>query len=252
MTRTRITALAATAAIACGAAAIAAASTTAAGGLSISPAIVEHQATPGAVGQLRVNNATNRTISVRVRARPWVQARSGAVETNNNKTLPQLRLGATSFTLAPGTARTVTATLLERPSGGSLYGAVEVIGTPQGGTVNGVRTRYRLLGSLRLNPSSAQRRLRLRVGTAAADGSGALVAVRNTGNTVEPITGSARITSAAGTLRSSIADQRILPNAVVNLRIHKGRLRAGTYTAAITLRQGGRTIAAVKRSLRVR
>lgn len=252
MTSTRIAALAATVAAACGGVALAAASTTATGGLSISPAIVEHQATPGAVGAVRVANGSNRTIAVRVRARPWVQARSGAVEADRRRTLAPIRLGATSFTLAPGTARTVTATLLKRPSGGSLYGAIEVVGTPQGGAVDGVRTRYRLLGSLRLNPSPAQRRLRLRVGTAAADASGATVAVRNAGNTVAPITGSARLTSAAGTLRSTIAEQRILPGAVVNLRIQEGRLRAGPYTAAITLRQAGRTIATATRTLRAR
>lgn len=232
--------------------AVAGSAATAAGGLSISPAIIEHQATPGAVGQLRINNATSRSMAIRVRARPWIQARSGAVETNPRKTLSGVRLGATSFTLAPGTARTVTATLLTRPAGGSLYGALEVVGTPKGGAVNGVRARYRLLGSLRLNPAKAQRRFRVRVGAAAADGSGVAVAVRNAGNTVEAISGAARITSASGTLRSELAGTRILPGAVVDLRLHQGRLRAGSYTAAVTLRQGGRTVATAKRTFRVR
>jgi hypothetical protein len=255
MNRTAATVLAVAATCASAAAAavaVASTATTAAGGLSISPAVIEHQATPGSVGQIRVNNATNRTMSVRVRVRPWIQARSGAVETNPRKTLSQVRLGTTSFSLAPGSARTVTATLLKRPSGGSLYGAIEVIGTPKGGATNGIRARYRLLGSLRLNPATAQRRFRVRVGAAAATGSGVTVAVRNAGNTVEPISGAARITSASGTLRSELAGTRILPGAVVDLQLHKGRLRAGSYTAAVTLRQGGRTIATVMRTFRVR
>lgn len=232
--------------------ATAASSTTAAGGLSIAPAILEHPAILGSIGQLRVANGSNRTISIRVHTRPWTQSRTGAVDAIPRKTLKHLRLGATTFTLAPGTSRTITATLRSRPSGGSLYGAIEVIGTPQGGTTNGVRAKYRLLGSLRLNPSSSARRLRLRIGTTTPTTTGATVAVRNLGNTVEPITGSVRIASAAGTLRSSIAAQRILPGAVVNLPIQRSRLRSGTYKATITLRQAGRQVATATRTFRVR
>ncbi|HET6509052.1 MAG TPA: hypothetical protein VFG42_19820 [Baekduia sp.] len=251
MTRTHIAALAfLTAAI--GGAAASAATTTASGGLAISPAIIEHTAAPGAVGQLRVANGSNRSIAVRIRARPWVQARSGAVDADSRRTLPQIRLGATAFTLAPGEARTVAATLLSRPGSDSLYGAIEVLGTPKGGsTANGVKVRYRLLGGLRLSPTPARRKLRVRVGPASADGTNAVLAVRNLGNTVEPISGASRIVSASGTLRDTIAAQRILPGSLVDLRLHRGRLPRGTYTATVTLRQAGHKIASATKRFRV-
>jgi hypothetical protein len=164
-----------------------------------------------------------------------------------------VRLSASAFTLAPGAARAVSATLLSRPASGSLYGAIDVIGTPRGARPRkGILARYRLLGGLRLTPTVAQRRLRVRVGAPRADGKGVVIPVRNTGNTVEPLTGSARIIGATGTLRATIAAQRILPGALVDVRVRRGRLQAGRYTAAVTLRQGGRPVAMVTRTFRVR
>jgi hypothetical protein len=231
----------------------AAASTTAAGGLSIAPAFLEHEAQQGPVGEIRVANGSAKALAITVRARPWIQERSGAVRPEGRTTLPQVRLNATTFTLAPGEARSVSATLLSRPASGSLYGAVDVLGTPRGARPrNGILARYRLLGGLRLTPAAAQRRLRVRVGTPRADGHGVVVPVRNRGNTVEPLTGSARIVGATGTLRATIAAQRILPGGLVDLRVRRGRLPAGRYTVAISLRQGGRQVASVTRALRER
>jgi hypothetical protein len=230
----------------------AAASTTAAGGLSIAPAFLEHEAQQGPVGEIRVTNGSAKALAVIVRARPWIQERSGAVAPDGRKTLAQIRLSATAFTLAPGEARSISATLPARPGSGSLYGAIDVLGTPQGARPrNGILARYRLLGGLRLNPAAAQRRLRVRVGAPRPDGKGVVVPVRNTGNTVEPLTGSARIVGATGTLRATIAAQRILPGGLVDVRVRRGRLQAGRYTAAVTLRQGGRTVATVSRSFRL-
>lgn len=246
--------LAAIAAVLIASGATAAANTNAAGGLSLAPAFLEREAQPGAVGSFRVANGSGETVAVTVRARPWIQARSGAVRPNGRRTLPQVRLGATAFTLAPGASRTVSATLTSTPPSGSVYGAIDVIGTPQDARPrNGIVARYRLLGGLRLNPPAAQRRRRVRVGVArvsGAGGAGVLVPVRNAGNTVEPVTGSARITGATGTLRSTIAAQRILPGGLVDLRLRRGRLQPGRYTARITLRQGGRQVAAVTRVFR--
>ncbi|HEX5926965.1 MAG TPA: hypothetical protein VFY45_24280 [Baekduia sp.] len=233
--------------------ATAAASTTAAGGLSIAPAFLEHEAQPGSVGQIRVANGSAKALTVTVRARPWIQERGGAVRPDGRRTLGQVRLSATTFTLAPGEARTVSATLLSRPAFGSLYGTIDVLGTPQGARPrNGILARYRLLGGLRLNPSAAQRRLRVRVGAPRIDTKGVVVPVRNTGNTVEPLTGSTRILGATGTLRGTIASQRILPGGLVDVGLRRGRLQAGRYTAAVTVRQGGRQVAKVTRTFRVR
>jgi hypothetical protein len=79
-----------------------------------------------------------------------------------------------------------------------------------------------------------------------------VVGVRNTGNTVEPLTGSASIAEATGTLRATIAAQRILPGGLVDLRLRRGRLQPGRYNATVTLRQGGRQVARVTRAFRVR
>jgi len=233
--------------------ATAAASTTAAGGLSIAPAFLEHEAQPGAVGQLRIANGSTKAIAVTVRARPWIQERSGAVRPDGGKTLAQVKLSLTAFTLKPGETRSVSAALVARPGSGSLYGAIDVLGTPQGPRPrNGILARYRLLGGLRLNPAMAQRRLRVRVGAPRGDAKGVVVGVRNAGNTVEPLTGSARIVGAIGTLRATIAPQRVLPGGLVEVRLRRGHLQAGHYTAAVTLRQGGRQVAKVTRAFRVR
>ena len=42
------------------------------------------------------------------------------------KTLPQVKLSLTAFTLKPGEARSVSAALVARPGSGSLYGAIDV------------------------------------------------------------------------------------------------------------------------------
>jgi hypothetical protein len=224
-----------------------------AGGLSIAPAILERDAQPGPVGTIRVTNDSSRAVAITVRARPWIQSRAGAVRPDARRTLPRARLSATAFMLAPGTTRTITTTLTARPSGGSLYGAVEVTGTPQGPRPrNGIVTRYRLLATLRLNPPKAQRKLRVAVGAARADRLGAVLRVSNTGNTVQPLTGSARITGPAGTLRTSLAAQRVLPGSTVELRLRRGRLQSGHYRAAVTLRQGGRRVTTVTRGFDVR
>ena len=129
MKRIRVTAIAGVL-VASGATAVA--STTAAGGLSIAPAFLEHEAQPGPVGQIRVANGSAKALAVTVRARPWIQERGGAVRPDGRRTLAQVRLSATTFTLAPGEARTVSAALLSRPAAGSLYGTLDVLGTPQG------------------------------------------------------------------------------------------------------------------------
>ncbi|WP_205699436.1 hypothetical protein [Conexibacter sp. SYSU D00693] len=252
MTRTLHSAGLGALALAASAAAVAtvAAQSSAQGGLSISPAIVERPAAPGRIGTVVVTNSSSATFDVVATARPWSQARSGTVLPDARRTLSQVRLGATRFTLAPGQRRTIDASLTSVPAAGSLYGTVEVLGTPRGGP-GGVRTRLRLLSSLRLNPAASRRRLRVRVGEVRARGGRVTVAVRNTGNTVQPLTGSIRVAGAAGTLRGTVAAQRILPGAVVDVRAARGRLQRGSYRATVVLRQGGRRVASTTRTLRV-
>lgn len=225
------------------------------GGLSIAPAIVERQIQAGAAGELVVVNDSAQTIDVVATPRPWIQPRNGVVRPNSRKRLRGVKVSPARFTLAAGARRTIQATLSRVPKAHSLYGTIEVLGTPRARR-SGVRTRLRLLASLRLNPAPSARRLRVQVGRARTSGKGArrqvLAAARNTGNTVMPITGSATIRGATGTLRGTIRARRILPGATVDLQLARGRLARGSYVATVVLRQGGRRVASVRRSFRVR
>ena len=229
----------------------------AAGGLSISPAIVEHLARPGSVGSIEVKNTTSTPLAITVAARPWRQARSGAVAPNRRKTLAnQVRVSAGSFTLAPGARRSVAFTLLRAPSGGSLYGAMEIIGRPpKPKKRSGIVAAYRLVGSMRLNPAAARRALRL--SSPRVTGRGAKraikVALRNTGNTVDPVRGTARVSGSRGSRTISIADKRIVPGATVDLPLGavKG-LPKGSYRARVSLFQAGKPVLSTTRRFRIR
>jgi hypothetical protein len=231
----------------------------AAGGLSISPALVEHLAQPGVVGSIEVKNTTSVPLAIKVAARPWRQARSGAVAPDRRKTLArQVRVSIGSFTLAPGARRSVAFTLLSAPSAGSLYGSMEVIGTPPKPKKRaGIIAAYRLVGSLRLNPSAARRKLGLRLGAARVAGKGAKgaikVALRNAGNTVDPVRGTARVTGSRGSRTISIADKRIVPGATVDLPLGavKG-LPKGSYRVRVSLFQAGKPVLSTTRRFRIR
>ncbi len=79
------------------------------------------------------------------------------------------------------------------PARRSLYCAIEVAGSPRGRAHNGVKVAYRLVTSMRLNPSAGAKAFRARAGGLIEHGStrhGSLfLAVKNTGNTIEPIGG---------------------------------------------------------------
>src|SRR5687768_16033524 len=81
-----------------------------AGGLSLMPATIEHNAQPGALSTMTVANRSATPLTVTVAARPWVQSASGKVSPNRRATLPGVSVDKTSFTLAPGKEELVTAT----------------------------------------------------------------------------------------------------------------------------------------------
>jgi hypothetical protein len=235
-------------------------SSLAAGGLSVSPPIVEKVAAPGPVGSVKVNNTTSGPLKIAVAVRPWVQARSGAVRPDRKKSLSsRVRVSAAAFTLAPGTSKVVDLKLLGTPGSGSLYGSIEVVGTPPKASSksSGITAAYRIVGSLRLNPTAARRVLRLQVGTVRTAGSGArrviAGAVRNAGNTVDEVSGTARITGPGGSRSIAIAKTRILPGAIVDLGLGSVRgLRAGSYTARVSLFQTGRPVVTTSRKFVIR
>lgn len=225
------------------------------GGLSLTPAILEHAAQTGAVGSVTVANTSTKAMRVTIKARPWSQARNGKTSASRRSTLRrQVRMSRSAFQLAPGARQKVDLSLLRRPARGSLYGAVEVVGTPRGARRRrGITVAYRLIGSLRLNPPASARVLRLRAGAPKASRRGIVLPVRNTGNTIEPVGGNVRISGPRGTRRGSIRPVKILPGKLVHLSLGSTRgLPRGTYTAAVSLTQARRQIASVRRRVRVR
>jgi len=125
------------------------------GGLSVMPALIEHNAQPGELATLTVANRSAAPLDVTVTPRPWVQAVTGKVSPNRRSTLPGVTVSQSKFTLKPGAETKVTATLSTAPSAGYLYGAMEVIGLPtDAATRKGVVLGYRLVGAIRINPAA--------------------------------------------------------------------------------------------------
>src|SRR5688572_28307593 len=100
------------------------------GGLSVQPAIVEHDTRPGPLGTYTVANRSAAPLTVTVTPRPWVQSTAGNVSVNRRATLPGVSVSESTFTLAPGASRDLVATLTSSPAAGSLYGALEIVGLP--------------------------------------------------------------------------------------------------------------------------
>lgn len=224
-------------------------------GLSVSPAVIERPAVAGPLGEVRVANAERTPIRVTIAARPWRQARSGRVAPDRRRTLRDVRLAARRFTLAPGQARVVPARLLRTPASGSAYGAVEVVGRPEGRRRGGVKLVYRLITSLRIDPVGDRLRTRLTVGRARITGRGRsrtlVVAVRNRGNSAAPVTGAVRLRGPRGTVRGAFPATRILPGSTVDLRLRpREGVPAGRLRAAIGLRQHGRAVVRARRTVR--
>jgi len=231
----------------------------AAGGLSISPEIVEHPAQPGVVGAVHIANTTAGPLAVSVTPRPWLQSPGGAIAPNPAKTLStQVRIIGNSFTLAAGAQTSVTVTLLHPPPGGALYGAIEVIGQPPPPQkkTSGVVLGYRLIGSLRLDAQPAQRRLRLQLARPRLIGPAAsrqlVQALTNLGNTIDPVHGSAQIVGGGRNRTVAIGARAIVPGATVDLLLGpiKG-LPHGTYRVRVSLSQAGKPVLSTTRAIRI-
>jgi len=228
------------------------------GGLSVTPGILEHAARPGSLGPLEVSNTTSRPMKVRLAMRPWRQARNGSVTPIRRRVMGRLRPSRKAFWLAPGATRALGLRLASRPRGGSLYGAVEVTGAPRYGNRKGIKVAYRLVTSLRLYPSKRARRYRAKPRRLFQHGTtrrGALfLAVKNAGNTIDPIEGRVRISGRGRTLSGVVAPETILPGATVNLRLTRlrGTLPRGRYRVGVRLTQAGRVVGGFRRGIRLR
>jgi hypothetical protein len=226
------------------------------GGLSVTPAILETTARRGASGMATITNSTGRKLRVTVRARPWRQSASGVVAANRRRTLGAVRVSSTRFTMAAGASRSVTVRLSRVPSRRSQYGALEVVGKPVKRR-KGINVAYRLISSLRFNPTARARRYRLSAGSARATGRGSrrslVLKVRNRGNTVDPVGGSVTVSGSRGGRSSAISPMRILPGKRINLRLMSlSGMRKGSYRAQVTLSQANRNIVSVTRRFRIR
>jgi hypothetical protein len=214
----------------------------AAGGLSVSPSLLEHRARVGTVGSLTLNNTTNESLKVSVTVRPWLQQLNGSVFSDPRSTFTRyVRATRTSFTMRAGARVPVTFRMLRRTSSGSLYGNVDILGKPVH-TKNrkGIIPQYRLISSLRLHPS--RRSVKLRTGAAQIRSGGFILPVRNLGNTIEPVTGSYRL-SGPSSRSGSIAGVRVIPGKLVGLNLGSTRgMKRGRYTVTATVVQAGKRV----------
>jgi hypothetical protein len=217
----------------------------AAGGVSLTPAAVEHTAKRGNIGRMTIKNTTSNTLQMTIKVRPWVQARdTGNVSANLRGNLSPFVVAKTpKFKLKKGQSRRVTFRVRHIPRGGSLYAGIEVFGKPLHAKArNGIIPQYRVIGKLRLNP--AHPRPKLKVG--AVDvvrhkvGRVLILAVRNTGNTLDPVGGSATI-SGPSSRNGTITPMTPVPGQVVYLvGSSLEGMKHGNYRANFTITQGNR------------
>ena len=210
------------------------------GGVQITPATVERTARRGTVGSFTVKNSTRDTLRVTVTVRPWTQNRTtAAVSANLRASLtPYVRASPQTFDLRPG-SRNVRLNMRRLTAGGSLYGGIQVFAKQKRRKVrNGIIPQYNVIGRLRLNPS--RKRPNLRVGATDVSRGTLILAVRNVGNTLDPVGGSVRITGP--TARTATVSQvGVVPGQVVYLKGGSTRgMRRGSYTATWSLTQGGK------------
>src|SRR4051812_48628569 len=114
------------------------------GGLALTHTTIARQAVAGSTDFVKVTNNSDKALAVTVKARPWLQSSSARVVPNRRKTLSQVGLDDGSFTLPPGSSKDVMVTLKSVPTGGFLFGALEIIGMPTGKS-KGLITAYRLV-----------------------------------------------------------------------------------------------------------
>jgi hypothetical protein len=224
------------------------------GGVSMSPARVESTARRGTVGSYTVKNTTKNTLRVTVTIRPWSQNRAtGGVAINKRANLsPYVVSSPQTFDLKPG-SRTVKLRMKRMTASGSLYGGIQVFAKQKKKkATNGIIPQYEVVGALRLNPT--RKRPNLRVGATDVVGSGSnrslILAVRNIGNTLDPVGGTVKITGPTAR-NATIPQVNVVPGQVVYLKGGALRgMKGGNYTATWSITQGSKRYTA-KRTFRL-
>jgi len=214
------------------------------GGLSVTPASLEHTAKKGTVGSLTLNNTTKETLKVNVVVRPWRQELFGNVVIDMRTTLSNyVRATTRSFTIGAGVKRPVSFSMLRGTGNGSLYGAVDVIGKPTNTAGRkGIIPNYRLISKIRLNAPSSKKRYRLRSGGAQVRSGVVVLPVRNLGNTIEPIGATYSISGPSGR-NGNAKPIAALPGKLVGLNLGAAKgMKKGRYTVTAKVTQAGRTV----------
>jgi hypothetical protein len=212
----------------------------AAGGLSVTPAVLEHNAKRGTVGSMTLNNSTNETLKVTVTIRPWRQELNGTVVSDSTASLSRyVRATRKSFTIRGGQKLPITLKLYHVPHGGSLYGGVDVFGKPTSTKGRkGIIPQYRIISKLRLN--AAHKIYNWRTGAAQVRQRAVILPVRNLGNSIDPIGGSYRITGPSGR-SGTMAGIAAIPGKLIGLNLGSTNgMKKGTYTINATVMQGNR------------
>jgi hypothetical protein len=215
------------------------------GGVSLRPDTVEHVTRKGSVGRTTIKNTTSGTLRMTVTVRPWSQNRTtGTVAENMRVNLsPYVVASSRTFNLGAGRSRTVTMRVRRTPPHGSLYAALDVFGKQvHVKKHNGIIPQYRVVGRVRLNPK--HKRPALKIGTANLIGRGKgrtlILQVRNTGNTLDAVTGTANIT---GPMRKTVnlTPVSIVPGQVVFVRaLNINGMKKGLYHVTFNVTQGTR------------
>lgn len=214
------------------------------GGVSITPALVEKTAKRGVVGTITVKNTTKDTMKVTVNVRPWIQNRdTGQVVLNTKASLsPYVKASPQTFNLPPG-ERKVTLNMRRLTSSGSLYAGFQVFAKQvKAKARNGIVPQWDLRGKMRLNPAKKNPNLRVGAADVAGKGNGRalILAVRNTGNTLDPVGGTVSITGPTAR-NATIPQVSIVPGQVVYLKGGALRgMKAGNYTANWSVTIGGK------------
>jgi hypothetical protein len=224
------------------------------GGISITPATVEATAKRGGIGRFTVKNSTKDTFRVTVTVRPWSQNRSTAVVSPNRRAslTPYVRASPQTFDLKPG-SRSVQLNMRRLTAAGSLYGGIQVFAKQKRKkATNGIIPQFEVIGRLRLNPRSKRPNLRVGATDVVGRGNGRslILAVRNIGNTLDPVSGTVRITGPTGR-NATIPQVAVVPGQVVYLKGGALRgMKGGNYTATWSITQGSKRYTA-KRTFRL-
>jgi hypothetical protein len=215
----------------------------AAGGLSVTPALLEHSAKRGNVGSMTLNNSTNESLKVTVTVRPWRQQLNGNVLSDLTANLSRyVRATKRTFTIGAGAKRPISLKLYHVPHGGSLYAGVDVFGKPtRTKGRKGIIPQYRIISKLRLN--AAHKTYNWRTGAAQIRQRAIILPVRNLGNSIDPIGGTYSISGPSGrsgTMKAIAA----LPGKLIGLNLgYTNGMKKGTYTINANVMQGNRKVA---------